>query len=194
MTKIVEWALTHTKLIGALILVVILAGAYALYAIPKESDPNVPIPYIWVQVGYAGISPEDSERLMLKPLETAIRSVPGIKHTRGWAYQGGVYMVMEFQADTPMQKALEDVRAQVDSVRARLPKEADPPTVREYSNSDNPVITIALYGDVPERALLHIARSLRDEIRMLPAVLEANISGAREEQLEITIDPAKLET
>jgi multidrug efflux pump len=194
MTKIVEWAVENTKLIGALILVVILGGAWALYAIPKESDPDVPIPYIWVQVNYSGISPEDSERLMLRPLETALRSVQGIKHTRGWAYQGGTYLVMEFMADTKMEKALEDVRAQVDSVRARLPKEADPPTVQEYSNSDNPVITVALYGQVPERALLHITKSLRDDLRMIPAVLEADINGAREEQLEITIDPAKLET
>jgi multidrug efflux pump len=193
MTAIVEWAVRSTRLIGTLIVVVILAGGWALYAIPKESDPNVPIPYIWVQVGYPGISPEDSERLMLKPLETSIRSVEGIKHTQGWAYQGGTYIVIEFMADTPMQKALEDVRAQVDSARARLPKEADPPVVREFSNSDNPVITVALSGDLPERSLLHIVRSLRDDIRMIPAVLEANISGAREEQLEITIDPAKLE-
>ncbi|HEY0282591.1 MAG TPA: efflux RND transporter permease subunit, partial [Rhizomicrobium sp.] len=194
MTKIVEWAVANTRLIGALILVVITAGVYSLNTIPKESDPNVPIPYIWVQVGYPGISPEDSERLILKPLETALRSVEGIKHTQAWAYQGGVYLVMEFMADTPMQRALEDVRAQVDSARARLPKEADPPVVREYSNSDNPVITVALSGNLPERSLLHIVRSLRDDIRMIPAVLEAEISGAREEQLEITIDPAKLET
>ena len=193
MTKIVEWAVRNTRLVGALILVVILAGGYALYAIPKESDPNVPIPYIWVQVTYPGVSPEDSERLMLKPLETALRSVEGIKHTNAYAYEGGVYLVMEFMADTEMNKALEDVRAQVDSARARLPKEADPPVVKEYSNSDNPVITVALSGDLPERSLLHIARSLRDDIRMIPSVLEANITGAREEQLEITIDPAKLE-
>ena len=194
MTKIVDWAVKNTRLIGALILVVITAGVYALYAIPKESDPNVPIPYIWVQVGYPGISPEDSERLILKPLETSLRSVEGIKHTQAWAYQGGVYLVMEFMADTKMDKALGDVRAQVDSARARLPKEADPPVVREYSNSDNPVITVALSGNLPERSLLHVARSLRDDIRMIPAVLEADISGAREEQLEITIDPAKMET
>ena len=193
MTKIVEWAVRNTRLVGALILVVIVAGGYALYAIPKESDPNVPIPYIWVQVNYPGVSPEDSERLMLKPLETALRSVEGIKHTNAYAYEGGVYLVMEFMADTKMDKALEDVRAQVDSARARLPKEADPPVVKEYSNSDNPVITVALSGDLPERSLLHIVRSLRDDIRMIPSVLEANITGAREEQLEITIDPAKLE-
>jgi multidrug efflux pump len=194
MTKIVEWAVQNTRLIGALIAVVIIAGAWALYAIPKESDPTVPVPYISVFVTYSGISPEDGERLMLKPLETSLRSVEGIKHTQGRAFLGGVSIFIEFMADTPMQKALQDVRAQVDSTRARLPKEADPPVIKEYTTSDNPVITIALSGDLPERSLLRITRSLRDEIRMIPAVLDAEISGARDEQLEISIDPAKMES
>lgn len=194
MTRIVEWAVQNTRLIWALFVIVVIGGAWALYSIPKESDPDVPIPYIGVFVSYSGISPEDSERLMLRPIETALRSVQGIRHVRAWAYQGGVNINIEFMADTKMDKALQDVRAQVDSVRARLPKEADPPVVREYSNTDNPVITVALYGEVPERAMLHITRSLRDEIRMIPTVLEAEIDGARDELLEITIDPAKLET
>ena len=194
MMQIVKWAVENTRLIGVLFVTVLFAGIYALYAIPKESEPDVPIPYIWVSVSYPGISPEDSERLMVKPLETALRSVEGIKHSRSWSYQGGCYLVMEFQADTPMQKALEDVRAQVDTARARLPKDADPPVVREYSNSDQPVLTVALYGSVPERSLLHIVRSLRDDIRMIPSVLEAEITGARDEQLEIVIDPAKMES
>jgi multidrug efflux pump len=194
MTKIVEWAVENTKLIGALILVVILGGAWALATIPKESDPDVPIPYIGVYVSYPGVSPEDSERLILRPLETALRSVQGIRHVRGWAYQGGVSIEIEFMADTKMQKALADVRAQVDSARARLPKEADPPVINEASTSDNPVITVAIYGDMPERALLHITKSLRDELRMIPSVLDAELFGTRDELLEITIDPAKLET
>jgi len=194
MTKIVEWAVANTRLIGALILVVVFAGGYALWTIPKESDPSIPVPYLFVQVTYSGISPEDGERLMLKPLETALRSVQGVKHTQGHAFQGGVNIVMEFQAETKMEKALGDVRAQVDSARARLPKESDPPLIREFSTSDNPVITIALSGEIPERTLLRISRSLRDDIRMIPAVLEASINGSREEQLEITIDPAKMET
>lgn len=194
MTKIVEWAVANTKLIGALILVVILGGLYAITTIPKESDPDVPIPYIGVYVSYPGVSPEDSERLILRPLETALRSVQGIRHINAWAYQGGVSINIEFMADTKMAKALADVRAQVDSTRSRLPKEADPPVINEASTSDNPVITVALSGNLPERTLLHITRSLRDEIRMIPSVLEAEINGARNELLEITIDPAKLET
>jgi multidrug efflux pump len=194
MTRIVEWAVENTRPILALIAVVLVAGVYAFISIPKEADPDLPIPYIAVYVNYQGISPEDSERLLVKPLEASLRSIEGIKTMTGRAYEGGGQVVMEFNADFNKQKALEDVRAQVDSTRQRLPPEADPPGVWEANTSSFPVITVALSGDMPERTLLRLARNLRDEFKTIPSVLEANLSSAREELLEITIDPAKLES
>ncbi len=141
-----------------------------------------------------GISPEDSERLLVKPLEANLRSIEGIKTMTGHAREGGGSVVLEFNADFNKQKALEDVRAQVDATRPRLPQEADPPGVWEANTSSFPVITVALSGDLPERTLIRLARNLRDELKTIPSVLEADLSGARDELLEITIDPAKLES
>ncbi|MGA7713810.1 MAG: efflux RND transporter permease subunit [Rhizomicrobium sp.] len=194
MTGIIEWAVKNTRPILALIVVVIIAGAYAFIAIPKEADPDLPIPYIAVYVNYQGISPEDSERLIVKPLEANLRSIEGIKKMTGRAREGGGNVLLEFNADFNKQKALEDVRAQVDATRPRLPPEADPPGVWEATTSSQPVITVALSGDLPERTLSHLARNLRDEIKTIPSVLQADISGASEELLQITIDPAKLES
>ncbi len=194
MTRIVEWAVKNTRPVMAMIVVVIVAGAYAFITIPKEAQPDLPIPYIAVWVNYQGISPEDSERLLVKPLEANLRSIEGVKEMTGRAREGGGSVVLEFNADFNKQKALEDVRAQVDATRPRLPPEADPPGVWEANTSSQPVITVALSGDLPVRTLTRLARNLRDEIKTIPSVLEADISGASEELLEITIDPAKLES
>ena len=147
-----------------------------------------------VQVSYPGISPEDSERLLVKPLETSLRSVEGIKEFTARAYQGFAIVILEFDVNFNKQKALEDVRAQVDATRSLLPQEADPPVVREFNTSLQPVIGVALYGDVPERTLLKLARDLKDEIKTIPTVLDVDLSGDRQEMLEIVIDPAKLES
>ena len=194
MTRIVEWAVHNTRPVLALIVVVLIGGIWAFIAIPKEADPDIPIPYIVVSVSYPGISPEDSERLLVKPLETSLRSIEGIKNVTARAYQGTGVVILEFTTNFNKQKALEDVRAQVDSTRQRLPQEADPPVVAEYNTSLFPVITVALSGDVPERTLFRLARDLSDELKTIPSVLEANLSGARDELLQITIDPAKLES
>ncbi len=113
MTRIVEWAVRNTRLVIALILVVLMAGIIAFMKIPKEADPDIPIPVLAVQVTYPGISPEDSERLLVKPLETYLRSVEGLKDITARAYQGAAVIILEFDVNFNKQKALEDVRAQV---------------------------------------------------------------------------------
>ncbi|HEY1709933.1 MAG TPA: efflux RND transporter permease subunit [Rhizomicrobium sp.] len=194
MTRIVDWAVNNTRLVLALIAVVVVAGVIAFISIPKEADPDIPFPMMMVQVTYPGISPEDSERLLAKPLETNLRSIEGLKTITARAYQGVAVIILEFDVNFNKQKALEDVRAQVDATRARLPQEADPPTVQEFNSSLFPVISVALYGDVPERTMLKLAKSLRDDLKTIPSVLQADLSGARDEMLEIVVDPAKLET
>lgn len=193
MTRIVEWAVRNTRLVLALVVVVLIAGTIAFVEIPKEAQPDIPIPQLLVQVTYPGVSPEDSARLLVKPLETALNSVEGIKTMTSRAYQGMAIILLEFDVNFDKRKALEDVRAQVDEARARLPQAADPPVVREFNVSLFPVITVALSGDVPERTLHRLARDLSDDIKTIPSVLDTTVSG-RDEQLEITIDPSKLES
>ncbi|MBI1330365.1 MAG: MMPL family transporter [Alphaproteobacteria bacterium] len=194
MTSIVEWAVRNTRVVLALFVVVVVAGLVAFINIPKEADPDIPIPVMMVRVTYPGISPEDSERLLVKPLETSLRSIEGLKEITAYAYQGTAVVILEFDVNFNKQKALEDVRAEVDSTRALLPQEADPPVVQEFNTSLDPVIGVALSGPVPERTLLHLARDLKDEIKTIPSVLDVELGGTREELLQITIDPAKLES
>ncbi len=193
MTRIVDWAVHNTRVVLALILVVIVAGVIGFITIPKESQPDIPIPILIVQVTYAGISPEDSERLLVKPLETSLRSVEGLKTITARAYSGVAVVILEFDVNFRKEKALADVRAKVDETRSLLPVDADPPSVQEINTALQPVISAALYGDVPERTLLKLARDLKDEMKVVPSVLDVDIDGERKEMLEIVIDPAKLE-
>src|SRR5579871_1001576 len=192
MTRIVEWAVRNTRLVMALIAVVLIGGTIAFVEIPKEAQPDIPIPMIVVQVTYPGVSPEDSARLLVKPLESYLNSVEGFKTMTARAYQSTAVILLEFDVNFDKRKALEDVRAQVDEARARLPVGVDPPTVQEFNVSLFPVITVALSGDVPERTLHSLGRDLADQIKTIPSVLNTDVGG-RAEQLEITIDPAKLE-
>ncbi len=118
MTAIVEWAVRNTRVVLALFVVVVVAGLVAFINIPKEADPDIPFPVLMVQVTYPGISPEDSERLLVKPLETSLRSIEGLKEITARAYQGVAVIILEFDVNFNKQKALEDVRAEVDSTRA----------------------------------------------------------------------------
>ncbi len=194
MTRIVDWAVNNTRVVLALLAVAIIAGVASFILIPKESQPDIPIPVIAVQVAYPGISPEDSERLLVKPMETYLRSIEGLKTITARAYQGMAVIILEFDVNFNKEKALEDVRAQVETARGELPQDSKQPTVQEFNTSLQPVISVTLSGQVPERTLLKVARDLRDQLKQIPSVLDADISGQRQEMLEIVIDPAKLES
>src|SRR5580704_12990893 len=194
MIRIVDWAVSNARVVLALMLVVIIAGTIAFVRIPKEANPDVPIPVIAIQIPYPGISPEDSERLLVKPMENYLRSIEGLKTLTARAYQGFAVIILEFDVNFKKEKALEDVRAQVETARAELPQDAKQPLVEEFNTSLQPVISVTLSGQVPERTLLKVARDLKDDLKQIPTVLDADISGERQEQLEIVIDPAKLES
>src|SRR6201996_2137766 len=194
MNRIIDWATENTRVVLGLLAVVIIAGVWAFAAIPKEAQPDIPIPVIMVQVPYPGISPEDSERLLVKPMETYLRSIQGLKEITARAYQGFAIIILEFDVSFDKEKALEDVRAQVETARAELPQDSKQPIVQEFNTSLQPVITVSLSGAAPERTLLQLARTLRDDLKQIPSVLDVDIGGDRQEQLEINMDPAKLES
>ena len=194
MNAIIDAAFARTRTVALVFFVLTIAGASAYFAIPKESEPDITIPFIYVSVVYDGIAPEDSERLLVRPLEKELQSIEGLKEMKGTAIQGFASVVMEFEAGFDADQALLDVREKVDLAKAELPPGSEEPRVTEVNLSLFPVLTVMLSGDIPERTLVNIARRLQDEIEALSGVLEVDIAGDREELLEVIIDPVALET
>ena len=185
----VDYAISHARLTVAALLFLLLAGFIAYVTIPKESEPDIRIPIVYVQLTQRGISPEDAERLLVKPVEIKLKSVGNVKEMRATAYEGGAYVLLEFQAGFDSKSALADVRAKVDEAKRDLPRDADEPTVQEVNLSLYPVLVVALAGDLPERSLLRIARSAKTAIEQVPGVITAELRGGRDESVEIVAEP-----
>lgn len=194
MKAIIAAALSRSRTTLSILVLILIAGTVSYVEIPKEADPDINIPIIYVSMSHEGISPEDAERLLLRTMEQELRSIEGIKEMRSTAYEGGANVVLEFDAGFDADKALDDVREKVDIAKPDLPEDADEPTVNEVNFSLFPVLVVTLSGDVPEQVLLHTARQLRDAIEGIPSVLEAALTGEREELVEVVIDPVRLET
>jgi multidrug efflux pump len=189
MFKLIDYAISHARLTIALLVFLLLAGFVAYRTIPKEAEPDVKIPIIYTQLTQRGISPEDSERLLLRPVETQLKSIANVKEMRSSAYEGGGSVMLEFEAGFDSKSALADVRAKVDQAKRDLPKDADEPVVTEASLSLYPVLVVAFSGDVPERTMLRIARTAKNAIEQVPGVLSAELRGARDEAVEIIAEP-----
>ena len=191
--SLVNLASQYYRTTISIFLFVIVSGSLVFNNIPKESSPDVSLPYIYVSLGLTGISPEDSEKLLIKPIEDEVSNIEGKKEMTSTSYQGGGNVLLEFDAGFDPDQALLDTREQVDRAKSDLPDDADEPKVSEVNISLFPILVVSISGDISEFLLKKISNDLKDKIQSIPNVLEVNIGGEREEQLDIVIDQNKIE-
>ena len=189
MNRLIDASFARSRTVLLILLLVLIGGFQVYRTIPKESDPDVQVPVVYVAIPHEGISPEDAERLLVRPMEQELRGIEGVKEMRSYADQGSGSVSLEFDAGVDIDEALQDVREKVDQAKSELPDGTDEPIVSEVNLALFPVLVVTLSGDVPERTLLAHARELRRRLEALPSVLEVDIAGEREELLEVVIDP-----
>ncbi|RTZ15028.1 efflux RND transporter permease subunit [Vibrio aquaticus] len=195
MFALIDAALSRTRTMLVLLVFILLAGIGTYVTIPKESSPDITIPIIYVSVGHQGISPSDAERLLVRPIEQELRAIEGVKEMTSTAAEGHASVMLEFSVGVDLNKAMADVRDAVDLAKPKLPSDSDEPTVNEVTlASEEPALSVVLYGTVPERTIVHIARQLRDKLESYRQILEVDIAGDREDIVEIIVDPLLMES
>ncbi|NOJ04615.1 efflux RND transporter permease subunit [Vibrio splendidus] len=195
MYSIIDAALSRARTMLSLLALILVAGAVTYITIPKESSPDITIPIIYVSVGHQGISPTDAERLLVRPIEQELRSIEGVKEMTATAAEGHASVVLEFNVGVDLTKAMADVRDAVDLAKPKLPEDSDEPTVNEVTlASEQPVLSVVLFGTVPERTIVQIARELGDKLESYRQILEVDIAGDRDDIVEIIVDPLLMES
>ena len=145
--SLIDAGLNRSRTVIASLVLLLIAGGFAFNTTPKEAEPDVNIPIIYVTLAHEGISPEDSERLLVRPIEAEMRAIEGVKEIRSTSFQGGGNVLMEFEAGFDADRALDDVREKVDLVKPDLPDDADEPTVNEVNISLFPILVVTLSGN-----------------------------------------------
>ncbi|GJL93613.1 MAG: multidrug resistance protein [Hyphococcus sp.] len=195
MTGLIDAAFSRMRVVMTALIVMIVFGLSSYQSIPREAEPDIPAPFVAITLPLPGISPEDGERLLVRPTELEIQSIEGIKQFDSLAYDGAAQITIEFLTTVDIDQAVLDVREAVDRAKTEYPSNAEEPIVSEFNiQNQYPILTIILYGDIPERTLFKTAKSLEDRLNSISGILEARMTGAREELLEVIIDPKVLES
>lgn len=193
MKGIVAWAANHSRMVLAFIVLFIFIGGFAYANLPKEGEPDIEIPVLFVSVPFPGISAEDSESLLVKPMETEFADLDDLKKMSSTAAEGYAGIALEFEFGWDKTAVMADVRDAMNSAQGDFPEGAEQYSVSEINFSEFPIVIINLTGAVPERTMARIAKNLQDDIESLDSVLEAGIAGNRDEMVEVVIDPLRLE-
>ncbi|MDA9932420.1 efflux RND transporter permease subunit [Gammaproteobacteria bacterium] len=194
MTKIIDFALSKAKTTLMIAFMIIIAGSYARQEISIAASPNVQLPFISVSVYLDGASPNDTSRLIAKPLENRLMTITGVKNISSRSVLSFARIFLEFEVGYDMDKALVDIKQAVEETKYELPREAEDPQISEYSEASFPVMNISIVGKSSIRQKVFYAKDLKDKIEGIEEILEANLSGAPEEVLEGVINKSRMES
>ena len=172
----------------------VLFGIFSYNQMPRESMPEIVVPYIFVQTLYPGNSPVDIENLITRPIEQELKGLKGIKKVSSASYQDVSTIFIEFNTNITIKQALQDTKDRVDKARSELPDDLpSDPLVTDFDLSEFPIMNVNISGDFSMRNLKEYAEALQDEFESLKEISEANIRGVEEREIQVNVDPYKLD-
>ncbi|GAB5446176.1 efflux RND transporter permease subunit [Gymnodinialimonas sp.] len=193
MTGLIDWAADRARMVIAFVLLSLTVGTAAYIGLPKEGEPDIDIPGLFVSVPFPGISAVDSERLLVQPMEAEFQDLDGMLSINSTAAEGFAGIFIEFEFGWDKSGTIADVRDAMGRAEAQFPAGAENYQIDEINFSEFPIIVVAMSGDAPERTLLRLADEMQTELETLAPVLSAGIAGSRDEMLEVILDPLALE-
>ncbi|MEW5960391.1 MAG: efflux RND transporter permease subunit, partial [Chloroflexota bacterium] len=176
-----------------IILALVVMGYRAYTFLQLDRFPAVDFPFVAVVTVFPGASPEDVEDLVIKPIEDAVATISGIDQIASQATEGIGTVTIAFVEGTDGNAAAIDVERQVSSVKGELPDEAEDPTIIKADLNTIPVLVMALNGPQSQATLFDLAENtLKARFQAVPGVASISVSGGREQEVQVNIDPAKL--
>ncbi|MBI5095889.1 MAG: efflux RND transporter permease subunit [Candidatus Hydrogenedentes bacterium] len=187
-----DLAIRRSSTVIVLLVLIVAVGVYAYIHLPRESAPEVIVPFVNVVTTYQGVAPEDMESLVTVPIERKLTGISGIKEIRSASVEGVSSVTIEFEPDTRIDDALQKVRDKVDLVKRDLPQEADQPMISEINLSELPIMLVALTSDLGLPIMSKVAKDLKDQIEAIKGVLSVQTIGDIEREIQIEVDPDRV--
>ena len=175
-------------------LLMIVGGLIAISAMVKEGDPDINIANARIETTWAGSDPETIENQVTDKIETELKSLKGLKELSSASFDGSSLIKVEFIAAAPIAESIALVRAGVDEAKPEISSDADEPKVEQVSTQDTPILTVGLSGDIDLAILSKAAEGLQERLESVANVREVNLSGNREEVIQVQMIPSRLAT
>ena len=182
-------ALKRQVTVLALLVLIVIAGLYSYLTLPRESFPDITIPYVFVTTTYEGVAPEDMEELITIAIERKLKGISDVEEIRSTSAEGISTVAVKFLPNVDIDDALQKVRDKVDQAKPDLPEDLpDEPVIQEVNFSDIPVIRVVLSGPFSLRRLQSFAEDFEDRIEAVPGVLDARLTGGLEREIHVEFD------
>ncbi|MEN8126487.1 MAG: efflux RND transporter permease subunit [Planctomycetota bacterium] len=187
---VLAWFAQNHVAANLLMLLIIVGGIISLKTNIVEMFPQMSVDMISIQVPYLGATPAEAEEGVCLRVEEAVAGIDGVKRLRSVGAEGMGYVLIEIEDFADNSRVLDDVKAAVDRITT-FPAETEEPIIKEETIRHH-VITMVLYGDVPERTLKELAEQMRDELTAMPMISQVDVTGARRYEISIEVSEQNL--
>ncbi|MFW2369114.1 MAG: efflux RND transporter permease subunit, partial [Desulforhopalus sp.] len=188
-----DTAVKKSTSVVVLAVMLIIFGVYSYKVLPRESDPDITIPNVFISTDYRGVSPTDIETAVTIEIEKKIKGLDGLKKVQSVSSEGLSSINIEFVTGTDIDQAIQDVKDKVDEAKGSLPGDLeDDPSVFEVNFSEMPIVVFSLSGTCGLPCLKELADDLKDEMEGVTGVLEVDVTGGLEREIRVELFPEKL--
>lgn len=175
------------------ILAISMFGAVGFFSLPIDKMPSVDFPFITVQTIYPGASPDQIEENVVKAIEEEVSTISGIKNLTSYCLESVGYIILEFNSDVDADIAAIDVKDKVDQILVDLPEDIEKPIISKFDPFDEPIVTLAVTGNgTPEELRLLVDNEIKDRFSQISGVAKVDVTGGREREIHIKLDPEKM--
>jgi len=171
----------------------LIAGGYFAYTnLTKESYPDLDIPQATVTTAWPGADPQTIEEQVTQEIEDEIATLKGLKTFSSASFDSFSIISVEFTAESDTNEAMQRLREAISDAEGQLPRDAETPTIQQVSVDDRPIMTVTLYGPASDADINELGETLQQRIETISGVNEVNLGGARDEIIQILLDPERL--
>jgi len=170
-------------------------GYQSYRLMPVELFPRIDFPFVSVVTTYSGAGPREIETLISKPIEEAVSSLNGVKNVQSSSQEGLSVVGVEFKVGTELDNAANEMRSRIEAVRARLPREVQPPVLIKASVSAIPVLVFGVSGSRPAFEIRQLAEDrIKDRLAKVAGVASVSVVGGQQREIQVEVDKTRLQS
>ena len=192
--KITEIAVRRGVTFIMIYLIAVGFGLFSLMRLKIDLFPKLEFPVMAVITQYTGVGPKDIETVVTRPIEETVASVENVEKITSISRQGLSLIILEFDWDTDMDQAQDDIRTNLEFIQDILPPDIRDPLIFGFDPSMQPILYFSVNSKLHGLAeLRHISEhEIEPRLERIAGVASAFTMGGLQREIRILIDPARL--
>ena len=190
-----DFAIKRPIVTVTVMLALVVFGVFSLTQLDTDEFPDIVAPVVTSTVIYPGASPDVVEREVTDPIEEAISGISGVRTVRSQSLDGYSFILTEFAFSKDVQEAMQEVRDKIGEIRGDLPLEIEEPILGKFSETDQPILSIAFASNVMDGPQLTrvVDPTITRELRAIAGVADVRLAGGVERELTVELRPEALQ-